>query len=201
MPLFLRVADGNESDSAIFAQILCDFKKQLNLDVLMVADSALYTAPNLALMTTLKCLSRVPLTLKQADQLISQLPESDLVESEIPSYRWNQHKSKYGGIAQRWLVVESDIRRSSDLRRLEKILKKAELEGNQKLQELFNQKFACQPDAIAAAEKLSRKLKYHNLTAIQIIEVLSESPAKTLEQASASSQMYKIQAFLEPLGR
>lgn len=31
VPLFLRVADGNESDSAVFAQILCDFKKQLNL--------------------------------------------------------------------------------------------------------------------------------------------------------------------------
>lgn len=39
---------------AVFAQILCDFKKQLNLDTLMVADSALYTAPNLAVMRKLK---------------------------------------------------------------------------------------------------------------------------------------------------
>lgn len=77
-------------------------------------------------------------------------------------------------------------------------MNKVEIEGNQKLRELYQQKFACQPDAIAASEKLSRKLKYHNLTAIQIIEVLSESPAKTSEQAAVSSQTYKIQAFLEP---
>jgi transposase len=157
VPLFLRVADGNESDSGVFAQILCDFKKQLNLDALMVADRALYTDPNLALMTTLKWLTRVPLTLKQAKQLISQLTDSDFVESEISGYRWSQHNSKYGGITQRWLVIESDIRRQSDLRRLEKILNKAEIEANQKLRELSQQKFACQPDAIAASQKLSRK--------------------------------------------
>ena len=46
VPLFLRVASGNESDNSIFASIFQDFKKQLNLDSLMVADSALYTAPN-----------------------------------------------------------------------------------------------------------------------------------------------------------
>lgn len=46
VPLFLRVASGNESDNSIFASICQDFKKHLNLDSLMVADSALYTAPN-----------------------------------------------------------------------------------------------------------------------------------------------------------
>jgi len=45
VPLFLRVASGNESDKAIFANILNDFKKQFNLDSLMVADSALYSRP------------------------------------------------------------------------------------------------------------------------------------------------------------
>lgn len=198
VPLFLRVADGSESDQAVFATILCDFKKQLNLDALMVADSALYTAPNLALMTTLKWLSRVPLTLKQAKQLITQLSESDFVKSEISGYRWSQHKRNYGGIEQRWLVVESDIRRQSDLRRLEKNLEKTSQEAQKKLRELSHQKFACQPDALAAAEKLSQKLKYHHLTAIQLIEVLSESPTITESQAEASSPIYKIQAFLEP---
>ena len=46
VPLFLRVASGNESDNSILASICQDVKKQLNLDSLMVADSALYTAPN-----------------------------------------------------------------------------------------------------------------------------------------------------------
>ncbi len=82
VPLFLRVADGDESDQAVFAQILCEFKKQLDLDALMVADSALYTAPNLALMETLKWLSRVPLTVKQAKLLISQLTDKDFMQGK-----------------------------------------------------------------------------------------------------------------------
>jgi transposase len=49
VPLFLRVADGNEADNAVFAQILAEFRKQLSLDTLMIADSALYSAVNLAL--------------------------------------------------------------------------------------------------------------------------------------------------------
>ena len=43
VPLFLRGASGNESDNSIFASICQDFKKKINLDSLMVADSALYT--------------------------------------------------------------------------------------------------------------------------------------------------------------
>ena len=79
VPLFLRVADGNEADKAVFAQVLCDFHKQLTLDTLMVADSALYTAPNLEQMKQLKWLCRVPVSVKQAELLVSQLTEKDFV--------------------------------------------------------------------------------------------------------------------------
>jgi len=41
IPLYLRVADGNESDSAIFAKLLADFKQQWQIDALFVADAAL----------------------------------------------------------------------------------------------------------------------------------------------------------------
>jgi transposase len=120
VPLFLRVASGNESDSAVFAQIFREFKKQLELDALMVADSALYTASNIEQMATLRWLCRVPLTLKSARQLIEQLSSKDFVESTIPGYRWAAHTSNYGGVNQRWLIVESETRRVSDLRQLEK---------------------------------------------------------------------------------
>ncbi len=35
VPLFLRVADGNEADSAVFAEIMQEFKHQLNFDTLI----------------------------------------------------------------------------------------------------------------------------------------------------------------------
>jgi len=189
VPLFLKVADGNQADSAVFGKILASVKQQLNLDSLFVADSALYTAKNLEIIKNLKWLSRVPLGVKQAKNLISQLTEAEFVESKIPGYRWSQQHSDYGGIPQRWLVVESAQRRQSDLGRIEKEIQKLEQEARQKLRQLSAQKFACEPDAIAAALQLSRKLKYHKLTNIHATSLIAvKNPDK---------QVYKLQANIE----
>lgn len=102
VPLFLRVADGNESDRAVFAQILVCFRQQLTLDTLMIADSALYSADNLALMKELKWLCRVPLTIAYAKQLVSQLGAEEFINSEIAGYRIAVRSSNYGGVEQRW---------------------------------------------------------------------------------------------------
>ena len=199
VPLFLRAASGNESDNSIFASICQDFKKQLNLDSLMVADSALYSAPNLEMLTNLKWLTRVPLSLKQAQQLVSQLNESEFHQSSVTGYRWSEHKSNYGGIAQRWLVVESSLRRDADQRKLEKNLKKAEIEGQKKLRELSNIEFACSADASAAANRLSKQLKYHNLTQITCGQTTVKPAADSTisHDNSSSSLIFKVQAKLE----
>jgi transposase len=68
VPLYLRVADGNEADKAVFAQIIQDFIQQLNWDALVVADSALYSTENLNLLSKIRWISRVPLTVAQAKQ-------------------------------------------------------------------------------------------------------------------------------------
>ncbi|MDJ0597184.1 MAG: hypothetical protein QNJ72_45725 [Pleurocapsa sp. MO_226.B13] len=48
------------------ATILSDFKKQVDLDSIFVADSALYTAENLLTIKSLKWITRVPLSIKAA---------------------------------------------------------------------------------------------------------------------------------------
>ncbi|WP_341740313.1 IS1634 family transposase [Microcoleus sp. CAWBG640] len=199
VPLFLRVASGNESDNSIFASICQDFKKQLNLDSLMVADSALYTAPNLEMLTNLRWLTRVPLSLKQAQQMVSQLNESEFHDSSVTGYRWSEHKSNYGGIEQRWLVVESSLRRDADQRKLEKNLKKAEVEAQKKLRELSNIEFACSADASAAASRLSKQLKYHNLTQISSREATAKPATNSTisHDNSSSSSTFKVEAKLE----
>ncbi len=200
VPLFLRVASGNESDNSIFASICQDFKKQLNLDSLMVADSALYTAPNLEMLSNLRWLTRVPLSLKQSQQLVSQLNESEFHQSSVTGYSWSEHKSNYGGIAQRWLVVESSLRRDADQRKLSKNLKKAEIEGQKKLRELSNIEFACEADAVTAASRLSKQLKYHNLTQISSREATAKPGTNSTishDNSSSSSLIFKVQAQLE----
>jgi len=87
IPLYLRVADGNESDSGIFATLIADFKQQWQIDALFVADAALYTKENLQQMKQLRWVSRVPATLSAAKQLLDNSHENAFVSSSLPGYR------------------------------------------------------------------------------------------------------------------
>lgn len=61
IPLFLRVADGNETDQSVFSGLLTDFRQRMDLDALFVVDSALYEAQSLASLGELRWLCRVRL--------------------------------------------------------------------------------------------------------------------------------------------
>jgi transposase len=74
IPIFLKLASGNQADSSCFGQIAVDYQKQLEVDSLIVADCALYTEKNIKLMSDLRWLCRVPLSIKSAQSLISTLP-------------------------------------------------------------------------------------------------------------------------------
>jgi transposase len=120
VPLFLKVGDGNEADKAVFGQIAREFKKQVYFDSLIIGDSALYSKENLKLMREMRWLSRVPFSIKEAQKLVDSISEKELTDSEIPGYSWQETSSNYGGIEQRWLLVESQARQESDLKKLEK---------------------------------------------------------------------------------
>jgi len=150
------------------------------------------------MLTNLRWLIRVPLSLKQSQQLVSQLNESEFHSSSVTGYSWSEHKSNYGGITQKWLVVESSLRRDGDQSKLDKKLKKAEIEGQKKLRELSNIEFACDTDALSAAGRLSTQLKYHNLTQISSRQSTAKSDANsTSSDISRSKLIFKVQAQLE----
>ena len=122
IPLYLRVGDGNETDSAIFAQLILEFKQQWDVDALFVADAALYTADNLQQMAQLRWVSRLPATLKCAKDLLQQIHPDALVPSSLVGYQIAACGNNYAQIPQRWLVVKSQARLESDLKQLEKRL-------------------------------------------------------------------------------
>ena len=169
IPLYLRVADGNESDQAIFAQLMKEFREQWNCDALFVADAALYSEENLQVLTNLRWLSRVPATIKEAQQLMEQLPEEAFQPSQLSGYRWSGLCSTYGGIKQRWLVVESEARKEADLKHLEEKILKHREKAQKQLKQLGQQDFACEPDALAAAQKWNKRLRYHRLEQIEVV--------------------------------
>ena len=98
IPLFLRIADGNEADQSVFCGLLTDFRQRVDLDALFVADSALYGAQSLASLGELRWLCRVPLTLEQARRVLAEAPQEAFVRSPIhEGYRLYETKSDYGG--------------------------------------------------------------------------------------------------------
>ena len=108
----------------IFGKLITEFKQQWEIDTLFVADAALYTEENLEQMKELRWVSRVPATLKEAQQLLDNIDKNEMVSSRLPGYRITPFFSSYGGIQQRWLLVESHQRQESDLKQLEKRIAK-----------------------------------------------------------------------------
>jgi transposase len=190
IPIFFKSASGNEADSASFAKILVDFKKQIEVDSLMVADSALYTGANIQLLSEIKWLSRVPLSLAEAKRLVSDTSDSELIKSQINGYSYAVKRSYYADVEQRWLLVESEARKKSDLRQLEKRILKLETSAISQLKKLQKEEFNCHQDAMKAALKLSKKFKYYNLDNIEIQEKTLSSKTQNLKS------IYQISATL-----
>ena len=206
IPIFLKLASGNQADSSCFGQIAVEYQKQLEVNSLIVADSALYTESNLKMMSELDWLCRVPLSIKAAKSLISTIPESEFIDSTIPGYKLTLKTENYAGIEQRWLVVQSQERRESDLRKLTQKITKAESKAVQELKKLSQEEFACEADAIKALSKLSKQFKYHQINEILVTQVKSktkDSPQEISYQISAtvSEDESKINTELLSAGR
>ena len=170
IPLYLRVGDGNESDKAVFAQLMGQFKSQLNFDALFVADSALYSQENLQALAGLRWLSRVPATLNQAKECLQDTPDETLVATQMAGYRVTALKRQFARIEQRWLVVESEARKASDLKHLAKQVTEQQKQANAQLQKLSCKRFACAADALAAASELEGTWRYHCLAQVTVAE-------------------------------
>ena len=124
IPLFMKIGDGNSSDKKVFPQFIIDYQKNINVSTIYVADSALYTANNLHKLQKLSWLSRVPMTIKKAKELVKKKVDSEHSQmSQIRGYKYREEKINYHGIEQRWLLVESEKRKESDLLKLQKKIK------------------------------------------------------------------------------
>ena len=195
IPIFLKTASGNQTDSANFAKIFLQYKEQIkNNDSLkggglMVADAALYNAKNISSLSGMKWLCRVPLTIGLAKELVSTLLSTDFVKSSLTGYRYAVIKSNYAGVEQRWLVVESSERKESDIRKIEKRIAKSKISANEKLKKLLNSKFKSHQEAIKAVENLNEQLKYHQVSNISYLEISSTNKKE-------QSTIYQVNATL-----
>jgi transposase len=194
LPLFVRVGDGNEADKAVFGKILVEFKKQLDCEGIVVADSALYSQENLQLIRHLKWISRVPMTIKKAKDKVQnvELPEMDeennhqKTESKSSGYSWKKEEVTYGGIKQIWLIIASEKRRKSDEEQLDKKLKKEFKQLEKQFKKLAKEEFERPEEARYQLNALERKIQFYEVSELEISEI----------QAKNQPTIYKISGVI-----
>lgn len=199
VPLWLQVASGNEHDTQQFAEVVKAFGDQWTSDGLFVMDAAFYSEPNLQQVGSIGWLSRVPLTLKAAQDLVhSDVTPLAEVPCEQKDYRMWEVEQTYGGVPQRWILVESQTRKA-DASLWQPELEKLERRLNRQLKQLTQQVFACKPDALEALIQFQDRLEVHHLTQVCVQCVRAKRapgrPAKSAEPTPV--QGYRLQATLE----
>ncbi|PSN16435.1 IS1634 family transposase [filamentous cyanobacterium CCT1] len=199
IPVWFKVGSGNETDSQTFAGLMRAFAEQWQTPALMVADAAFYSEPNLQQVGSLPWLSRVPQTLKAAQTWIdSTLDSPTEMLCEVEGYRLWEQRQRYGGVDQRWILVESPHRTQSQ--DWLKPLEKQEKGLQRSLRQLWSQVFACKPDAMDALMRFQDSLTGYTLTQVALVSVAAKRPPGRPKRARPSNSPalgYQWQATLE----
>lgn len=168
IPLFVRVGNGNESDKKVFVEFIKKYQENFDLETIYIADSALYTSQNLAQMKKqeLRWLTRVPITINKAKELLSNWEENQSKEAKESGYKYQEIKVNYHGVPQRWLMVESEKRKESDQEKLEKKIEAESKKIEKEIKKIFGKELKENKKKEKEIKLLSKKWKYYQLTAI-----------------------------------
>ena len=125
-------------------------------------------------MSNMKLISRVPLSIKKAKNLVKAPISKELKPTDIKGYSYQEEKISYGGIEQRWLVIESTERKKADLKKLSKKILEELMKTNKQLVKLEKEEFEQKYLAELKIKDLTAKLKYHQISDIEITERLNK---------------------------
>lgn len=198
VPLWLKIVSGNENDSRQFAEIMTDFANNWQTDSLFVIDAAFYSENNLKSVESLLWLSRAPQTLRWVKELVQGSTDGLVaVDSDVPDYQMWETTQDYGGIPQRWILIESQTRKA-DASLWEPELKRLEGRLQRELKQLQQQIFACKPDAMEALLRFEEKLDVHQFKSVRVESIRTQKrPGRPCQSDSDSIQGYQIKAELE----
>ena len=130
----------------------------------------------------LKWISRVPFSIKKAKDLVKALVSEELQESEQKGYSYKEEKVTYGGIEQRWVVVESEERKKADLKKLSQEIEQESIKVQKQIAKLLKDEFDTQSLGISKVKEFESKLKYHQIVQLEIMK----------HQITKKKEIYKI---------
>ena len=174
VPLQMKTWSGNESDTVIFrerTQALVEQFGQSELARYLIADSKRYDSGNAPHLSRLHFITRIPSTLKQEREVISEALMSGDWQRIDDDHRYVCKILTHYDMEQRWLVVQS----KGALMRVEKTINQRVLNEHEafsaRLKKLGATPFACKEDAVSAFKKMNKGLRYHDLELLSINEI------------------------------
>ncbi len=176
IPLLFSPEDGNASDAKTLVTLVSRFREALDLGEVVVLDGASYSQENLGALQGFSWVMQVPATLKEARVLLRKELPQEAWRPLLPGYRGLEVESEYGGVRQRWLLVESQERARMEEASLQQRIARAEGEAQvseatlKVLGQLTARTFACEADARRALSEASGRLPLHRLVYLGVQE-------------------------------
>ena len=170
LPVWLEVLEGNQADKTSFPKTIAAYLEELRGDApYFIADSALSTAANLATLSNVRFITRVPETLTSVKTLYQSLLIEDMRPASENGYRYHCVESTYGGVDQRWLVVYSEAAFKREVATLEKQIAKERKIAEKSHQHLSCPEFDTEMDADEAVRLLSAAWRYHKFSKVECV--------------------------------
>ena len=171
MPLWFEALPGNSSDKTNFHESIAKFeafKKHFTVpnDFLWVADSAIYNQGKLQ-DAQINWLTRIPQTKGQAKVLVD-LPD-EIFEWEVLDKGYKATIFSDIASKEKWALIYSEQAFERELKTFNRKIDKSYDEAQKSLKKLCQEPFACEKDAMKAAQKWLKTLRFHtaNFTVVK----------------------------------
>lgn len=172
VPLACKNWDGNSADTAIFkarSKALVKEFKNSSAPKYLVADCKLYHKDNAEFLSQVKFITLVPSTITLEKTSITSALMSGQWSTINDNYQYITNEVEHMGIKQRWIVIYSNAANHRAESSVARQAKRAKDKVEKELFHLQAQRFACKTDAQRAINKLTKKLKYHQISGTQFI--------------------------------
>lgn len=154
IPLFVQAHSGNKSDKKTIIETIQKLKSNLNFSdkIYFMADSAFFSSENISLLSDRTLwITRVPPTVGKAKDLLNR--DLEMKSCSDDRYSIFETSVNYGGIDQRWVVVDSREMHTRKAKTFDRQIEKELTQARKSIKKLGNVVFACEADARNAADR------------------------------------------------
>ncbi len=179
VPLFVQAHSGNKSDKKTIVETIQKFKSNLNFDgkFYYVADSAFFNEASIKMFGySILWITHVPATVKEVKQLLNQ----DLKMEPCSDNRYSIFETiiNYGGVDQKWVVVDSKERKNGKEKTFDRKVEKLFDKAQKDVIGLGKIVYACEADARRATDRWLLKNPYFIFKTLSIDSITKRANGK-----------------------